>query len=73
MPPLTRQEQRDREEFVNRYMREHPDADDVEAEDLWEDRREGPAGAGEPVGLGDESAGSPGSSVGLSGPSGEGA
>ena len=41
MPPLTRQEQRDREEFVNRYMREHPDADDVEAEDLWEDRRSG--------------------------------
>ena len=41
MPPLTRQEQRDREEFVHRYMRENPDADDVEAEDLWEDRRSG--------------------------------
>ena len=41
MPPLTRQEQRDREEFINRYMRENPDADDVEAEDLWEDRRSG--------------------------------
>lgn len=34
MPPLTRQERRDRDEFVDRYMRENPDADDVEAEDL---------------------------------------